>query len=181
MELDEAGATAGAVLFTGAVQLSPQERYEWQATTPADALLAEDEPADSATADTLAAVGHPLRLRLLRGVLGGIHTVADLAELPEVGTTGQIYHHLRQLAGAGWLHTTGRGKYGVPAARVVPLLVVLSAARRRLPVRGQRRPRRPGRHVRRRHHRDALAPRPVPVAALTAAGRGRCHYAAGPS
>ncbi|WP_433890584.1 ArsR/SmtB family transcription factor [Streptomyces sp. CA-111067] len=129
-ELDEAGVTAGAVLFTGAVQLSPQERYEWQATTPADALLAEDEPADSATADALAALGHPLRLQLLRGVLGGIHTVAELAELPEVGTTGQIYHHLRQLAGAGWLHTTGRGKYGVPAARVVPLLVVLSAARR---------------------------------------------------
>ena len=129
-ELDEAGATAGGVLFTGAVHLSPQERYEWQATTLTDALLAEDDPTDSTTADSLAALGHPMRLRLLRAILGGVHTVAGLAELPEVGTTGQIYHHLRQLAGAGWLHTPGRGRYGVPPARVVPLLVMLSAARR---------------------------------------------------
>lgn len=129
-DLQSAGAAAGGVLFTGAVRLSPQERYEWQAATPADALLAEDGPADSATADSLAALGHPIRLRLLRAVLGGIRTVAELAELPEVGTTGQIYHHLRQLTGAGWLQTAGRGRYEVPAARVVPLLVMLSAARR---------------------------------------------------
>jgi hypothetical protein len=30
---------------------------------------------------------------------------------------------------AGWLHTTGRGRYEVPPGRVVPLLVALSAAR----------------------------------------------------
>jgi hypothetical protein len=54
---------------------------------------------------------------------------ADLAELDEVGTTGQIYHHLRRLTGAGWLHTTARGHHEVPPGRVVPLLVVLSAAR----------------------------------------------------
>ncbi|WP_051715621.1 hypothetical protein [Streptomyces bikiniensis] len=45
------------------------------------------------------------------------------------GTTGQIYHHLRQLTGAGRLHTSGRGRYEVPAARVVPLLMALTAAR----------------------------------------------------
>jgi DNA-binding transcriptional ArsR family regulator len=128
-DLEGAGATAGGVLFTGAVRLSPQERYEWQITALTDALLAEDDPADATTADRLAALGHPIRLRLLRAVLGGMRTVAELAELPEVGTTGQIYHHLRQLTGAGWLHTVERGRYGVPAARVVPLLVVLSAAR----------------------------------------------------
>ncbi len=45
-------------------------------------------------------------------------------------TTGQIYHHLRLLTAAGWLHTTGRGRYEVPGTRVVPLLVVLTAAAR---------------------------------------------------
>ncbi|QCW78608.1 helix-turn-helix transcriptional regulator [Streptomyces sp. S6] len=108
----EAGADGG-VLFTGAVRLPTGE-----------------DPSDggSAAADALAALGHPVRLRLLREILGGRRTAAELAALDAVGTTGQIYHHLRQLTGAGWLHTTGRGRYEVPAARVVPLLVVLTAA-----------------------------------------------------
>jgi hypothetical protein len=129
-DLAAAGADAGGVLFTGAVRLPEGERYEWQAATPADALLSDDDPADSATTDSLAALGHPVRLRLLRAVLGGTRTAAELAGLPGVGTTGQIYHHLRQLTGTGWLHTVGRGRYEVPAARVVPLLVMVAAARR---------------------------------------------------
>ncbi len=83
----------------------------------------------SAAAESFAALGHPVRLRLLREILGGRRTAAELAELDEVGTTGQIYHHLRQLTGTGWLHTTGRGRYEVPPGRVVPLLVALATAR----------------------------------------------------
>jgi hypothetical protein len=60
--------------------------------------------------------GRPLRL------------VPSLLARNEVGTTGQIYHHLRQLTGAGWLHTTGRGRYEVPPGRVVPLLVAVAVA-----------------------------------------------------
>ncbi len=83
----------------------------------------------SDAAESFAALGHPVRLRLLREILGGLRTAAELAALDDVGTTGQIYHHLRQLTGAGWLHTSERGRYEVPAGRVVPLLVVLTAAR----------------------------------------------------
>jgi hypothetical protein len=36
---------------------------------------------------------------------------------------------LRQLVSAGWLHAA-RGQYAVPGERVVPLLVILSGARR---------------------------------------------------
>jgi len=89
--------------------------------------LFEEDWADAA--ESFAALGHPVRLRLLREILGGRRTAAELAELEETGTTGQIYHHLRQLTGAGWLRTVGRGRYEVPGARVVPLLVVLTAAR----------------------------------------------------
>ncbi|MEU9994794.1 ArsR/SmtB family transcription factor [Streptomyces sp. NPDC048370] len=116
----------GAVLFTGSVRLPTQERYEWQFGAFTERLLDEDW---AENAESFAALGHPVRLRLLREVLGGRRTAAELAELEEIGTTGQIYHHLRQLTGAGWLHTTGRGRYEVPGARVVPLLVVLTAAR----------------------------------------------------
>ncbi|MFJ2935450.1 ArsR/SmtB family transcription factor [Streptomyces sp. NPDC087219] len=116
----------GAVVFTGAVRLPTEERYEWQFGAFTGQLFEEDW-ADAA--ESFAALGHPVRLRLLREILGGRRTAAELAELEETGTTGQIYHHLRQLTGAGWLKTVGRGRYEVPGARVVPLLVVLTAAR----------------------------------------------------
>ncbi|MDT0494702.1 ArsR/SmtB family transcription factor [Streptomyces sp. NPDC012600] len=122
-------AADGGVLFTGAVRLPTGEQYEWQYGALTGALLDGEGGDDaSASADSLAALGHPVRLRLLREILGGRRTAAELAALDAVGTTGQIYHHLRRLTGAGWLHTTGRGRYEVPAARVVPLLVVLAAA-----------------------------------------------------
>lgn len=137
-QLSEAGTDDGGVLYTGAVRLPTGERYEWQYSALTEQLLEEDgeagdpgEPgADwSDAAESFAALGHPVRLRLLREILGGRRTAAELAALDETGTTGQVYHHLRQLTGAGWLHTTGRGRYEVPGARVVPLLVALTTAR----------------------------------------------------
>lgn len=125
-QLAELGAADGGVLFTGAVRLPTGERYDWQHGALTDDLMDDDW---TRSAESLAALGHPVRLRLLREILGGRRTAAELAELDEVGTTGQIYHHLRQLSAAGWLHTTTRGRYEVPAGRVVPLLVALSAAR----------------------------------------------------
>lgn len=125
-QLSEAGAVDGGVLFTGAVRLPTGEQYAWQHTAFVEDLLDDDWPE---AADVFAALGHPVRLRLLREIIGGRRTAAELAELEEIGTTGQIYHHLRQLTAVGWLHTTGRGRYEVPPGRVVPLLVALSAAR----------------------------------------------------
>ncbi|MFJ8635161.1 ArsR/SmtB family transcription factor [Streptomyces sp. NPDC093568] len=125
-QLAELGAADGGVLFTGAVRLPTGEQYEWQHGTLTEGLLDDDW---TAAAESFAALGHAVRLRLLREILGGRRTAAELAELDEVGTTGQIYHHLRQLTGAGWLHTTGRGRYEVPPGRVVPLLVALATAR----------------------------------------------------
>ncbi|MEU1467302.1 helix-turn-helix domain-containing protein [Streptomyces sp. NPDC005761] len=141
-----AGAADGGVLYTGAVRLPTGERYEWQYGALTEQLLdaggaggagsagegSEQVPAGADWADvaeSFAALGHPVRLRLLREILGGRRTAAELAALDETGTTGQIYHHLRQLTGAGWLHTKGRGRYEVPGARVVPLLVALTAAK----------------------------------------------------
>ncbi|MEV7400106.1 helix-turn-helix domain-containing protein [Streptomyces sp. NPDC091267] len=146
-QLGGAGVVDGGVLYTGAVRLPTGEQYEWQYGALTEQLLDPGIPAGegaegvegaagggagadwSDAAESFAALGHPVRLRLLREILGGRRTAAELAALDETGTTGQIYHHLRQLTGAGWLHTTGRGRYEVPGARVVPLLVALTAAR----------------------------------------------------
>ncbi|WP_141582288.1 helix-turn-helix transcriptional regulator [Actinomadura sp. WMMA1423] len=125
--LKERAAGPGAVLFTGSVTLPSGEHYEWQQGHPAGDLLADDW---SQSAEALSALAHPVRLLLLREIMHGARTAAELAGLESLGTTGQLYHHLRQLVAAGWLRTTGRGRYSVPGERVVPILTVLAATRR---------------------------------------------------
>jgi hypothetical protein len=118
-------AGAGAVVFAGVVPLPEGGEYLWQyGRTTAD-LLAADWAGRS---QTIAALGHPVRMLLAQLVLSGISSVADLQVDPRLGTTGQLYHHLRQLVAAGWLHQTTRGHYEVPGARVIPLLVMLTTA-----------------------------------------------------
>lgn len=123
----ELGIEDGGVLFAGSVRLPAGEQYGWQMGFSTDDLLADD---GSEAADRLAALGNPVRLRLLREILGGRRTATELTALEGVGTSGQIYHHLRQLVAAGWLHAAARGRYEVPAGRVVPLLVALATTRR---------------------------------------------------
>lgn len=115
------------MLFTGAVTLPTGERYEWQQGVGADDLLATEW---ALSAPTLAALGHSVRLLLLREVVHGTRTAAELGALESLGTTGQLYHHLRQLVAAGWLRTTSRGLYSVPPERVIPLFAILAAVAR---------------------------------------------------
>nr|WTA70021.1 helix-turn-helix domain-containing protein [Micromonospora sp. NBC_00855] len=116
----------GAVLYTGTVRVAGQH-YDWQYGRTVDDLLANDW---TELASTLSALAHPVRLRLLREILGGRQSTSELAEIDELGTTGQLHHHLRQITAAGWLRSAGRGRYAVPAERVVPLLAILTAAGR---------------------------------------------------
>ncbi|WP_052847544.1 ArsR/SmtB family transcription factor [Streptomyces avicenniae] len=118
-------AADGGVLFTGAVRLPTGEAVEWQWSRTTDVLLESDW---TDAAEVFAALGHPVRMRLLKEILAGRRTVAELAALDGLGTTGQIYHHLRQLTAAGWLRPAARGRHEVPPQRVVPLLVALAAA-----------------------------------------------------
>jgi hypothetical protein len=124
--LQQRTSDPGAVLYTGSVTLPTGEQYGWQRGQAVDELLADDW---SQAGAALTALAHPVRLLLLREVLGGARTAAELSGHEQLGTTGQLYHHLRQLVSAGWLRTTARGQYAVPGERVVPLLVILAAAR----------------------------------------------------
>lgn len=121
------GAEAGAVVLAGIVPLPTGERYSWQYGRSSDDLLSASWPELS---KTIGALAHPVRLRLLQLVLTGTTSAADLQSADELGTTGQLYHHLRQLVAAGWLTQAARGQYSVPGNRVVPLLVLLLAVER---------------------------------------------------
>jgi DNA-binding transcriptional ArsR family regulator len=124
---DRTPEESGRVVFAGTAGTADGRRYEWQETRLVGPLLADDWDAAAAA---FAALGHPVRVRLLREVLVGRATTAELVELDTLGTSGQVYHHLRQLTAAGWLRAVSRGRWEVPVERVIPLLVAVAAATR---------------------------------------------------
>ena len=128
--------TPGAVLFTGTWQPDESDggdptekparnRIDWQFGRTVDDLMDHDW---TAAAAPLAALGHPVRVELLKRVLTGTTATRDLAETEGLGTSGQLHHHLRALVAAGWLRLRQRGDYEVPGERVIPLMTILVAA-----------------------------------------------------
>lgn len=117
----------GGITYAGMVQTA-EGSAEWQYGLPTESLLAIDDGAAETAAGRLAALGHPVRLRLLIAVLGGHASPSDLGGLDGMGTSGQVYHHIRILTAAGWLRSAGRSRVEVPVERIVPLLVALTTA-----------------------------------------------------
>lgn len=113
---------SGAVMVVGDVTTPAGQPARWQYTLPTDDVLAAEW---TDLAPVFAALGHPVRLALLRAVLDGTRTARDLADAVDVGSTGQVYHHLRQLQAAGWLRAVAGGEHVVPAERLVPLLTTV--------------------------------------------------------
>lgn len=120
-------SAGGEVMLLGSVELPDGTPAAWQQGAETTSLL-ESDWSDIAAA--FASLGHPVRLELLRHILAGTHSTAELSELGSLGTTGQLHHHLRQLVAAGWVRQSGRGSYEVPATRIVSLLVMMTGAQR---------------------------------------------------
>lgn len=118
--------SAPTVLYTGVVRLPGQPGpVEWQMGHYVDDLLGQDW---SDRAAALSALGHPVRLQILQLIARSeASTAAELAATSGLGTTGQVYHHLKLLVSAGWLRGGARGTHHIPPERLVPLLVVLGA------------------------------------------------------
>lgn len=116
----------GAVMIVGNVELPTGIVARWQEGARTEDLLDDD---GESCAESLAALGHPVRIKLVREVLRGTATARGLAQLDGMGTSGQVYHHLRLLVSAGWLRARG-GAYEVPTERVVPLLAIMMGGRR---------------------------------------------------
>jgi DNA-binding HxlR family transcriptional regulator len=117
-------AKPGGVAYGGAVDLPNGEHYIWQREAKAGDLYAFDW---TSVGHVLAALAHPVRLAILKALLEGRRSTAELQRIEGLGTTGQLYHHLKSLERGGWIRSLERGVYGVPGERVVPLLAILSA------------------------------------------------------
>lgn len=123
--LDRQVTTPGGALgYGGSVMLPTGEHYEWQWSRPTEMVADLDR---ASLARRFDALGNPVRLEILDAVLDGARTTAELGAIPGLGTSGQLHHHLRALTSAGWLVSTGRGRYAVPPNRIIPLLTIFLA------------------------------------------------------
>lgn len=112
------------VMFAGTAETKGGP-VKWQYERFADDLMDTDA---FAVSPALEAIAHPIRLTLLLAIINGTTTSAKLAELEQVDTSGQVYHHLSQLNAAGWIRSVKRGQWEVPATKVIPLLTIILAA-----------------------------------------------------
>lgn len=116
--------SVGSVLMTGAVTVPRGHRAQSQMQVAAHELFEIDFASRAAS---LSALAHPVRLQLLQRLLTDASTVEEVREAGDFGTSGQVYHHLRQLVAADWVTSLGSSRYEVPPDRIVPLLVILMA------------------------------------------------------
>ena len=113
----------GAVAYTGSVDIGVGHvEYQWDRHT--DDILDAD---GAVRAERVAALGHPVRLAMLRLLLDAEHTVAQLVDELELASTGVAYHHLNQLQAASWVASPKRGVWAVPVSRIVPLMTIIIA------------------------------------------------------
>jgi DNA-binding transcriptional ArsR family regulator len=114
----------GGLAYVGAAELAGRE-YVWAKQHDLDALVEGDW---SAAAPVLGSLGSPARLALLATLVAAPRNRAELQDALGESSTGQLYHHLRDLQAAGLIHQPRRGRYEIAAHTVIPLLTILAAA-----------------------------------------------------
>ncbi|SDC55502.1 DNA gyrase subunit B [Paenibacillus sp. UNCCL117] len=75
----------------------------------------------------LSALGSKPRLDIITSILIESLTGTEIVEKLGLGTTGQLYHHLKALQGADLLSQDKSGRYTLPDHRKLPFLLLLSA------------------------------------------------------
>jgi len=81
------------------------------------------------SAALFSALANPSRLRIVAELMAGEEvTTADLARRLDQPSTGQLFHHLKELLAAGVIYQPVRGTYAIRREHAVPLLTMLCAA-----------------------------------------------------
>lgn len=123
-ERSASNGLSGSVSFSGNVTLDGSPlNYEWHRRVH----FLCDEAWDRSL-ERLATLSHPARRTILAQLLGEPCTVLELVEQGIVSSTGKAYHHLGEMQSGGWVAKDNEGRYSIPAARIVPLLVLVAAA-----------------------------------------------------
>lgn len=115
----------GSLFYSGQYR-GENRHYRWEPQERQVVQLLELD--GEKAAKVLAALGHQQRLDILRTVLKEPLTGPEIVERLNMGTTGQLYHHIKALMAADLLTQEERGgKYSLPSHRSLPLLLLLAA------------------------------------------------------
>lgn len=112
----------GRIGYAGIALTPGQARYQWQGEHEVGQLMGMDW---EDLARVFAALGHRVRLEILKAMLRGVEEAGELRKTPGIGTIGQLYHHLRELQAAGWVRQRQRSCYVVVPDRVVCVLLMI--------------------------------------------------------
>ncbi|MEO3809411.1 hypothetical protein ABGB17_10475 [Sphaerisporangium sp. B11E5] len=119
-----AGAS-GRVVYVGAVGFDGRE-YLWAKEHQVGDLVGTDQVGAAAMLECL---GSAARLALLIVLAERPRGRGELQEALGETSTGHLYHHLRELQGAGLIVQRRRGEYELASHALVPLLAVIAATR----------------------------------------------------
>ncbi|GAA4877866.1 helix-turn-helix transcriptional regulator [Saccharopolyspora cebuensis] len=116
--------SGGRVTYEGSIA-EPVE-LEWRIDVDPARVLALDH---APRTEVLSALGHPARASIVALLAtSGPQTTQALQAEAGLGSTGQLYHHLKALTGCGLVDQDKRGSYRLRPQAVVPALVLLTAA-----------------------------------------------------
>ena len=96
----------GALEFGG-------NRSRWWSIRYDDAVTKLRNNPDYKVAQILSVLGSEVRLAILRNLLGKPKTAAEIVAEVGLKTTGQAYHHLRELERAGYIQQRAGGRYQI--------------------------------------------------------------------
>jgi ArsR family transcriptional regulator len=118
------GSRQGMLSYSGFAQFD-QQRYQLarQQTLPA---LFDMSP--EPLAQVFAALANPHRILILRALCDGPRSSQSLQEVLGMSSTGQLYHHLKELLAAGLIIQHGRSGYSIDPVKLIPICVALTVA-----------------------------------------------------
>lgn len=91
-----------------------------------DALLEQD---NDLAARVLSTFAHKQRLAILKAILVEPLSASEILEKLNMGTTGQVYHHINGLLAADLITQENNGKYAFKGHRVHGFLLILASVR----------------------------------------------------
>ncbi|MGD6854363.1 ArsR family transcriptional regulator [Bacillus infantis] len=122
----EEESLSSSISYSGTIT-TDEGRRKWK---PASKTLGEVlAPDTGGLANILSSLGHKQRIEMIKSLLQEPKNAAELVKELGMGTTGQLYHHMKPLLHAGIIEQKERGgSYSIAADKVLPILLQLAAA-----------------------------------------------------
>ena len=120
--IEDGAVGDGTVLYVGAGNTAGGP-VAWQMDRPWRDLAGVDP---TSIARLLGALGNAQRLRVVQLLVDGPMSTATLTASLEEPSSGQLFHHLKELLAAGLIYQPQRGTYALRQQHIVPILTVIS-------------------------------------------------------